>query len=130
LREYPSEPAAAARRRRTAPPAPPAGVPAQSVDSGIARQCSARCAAPPALSRSSFQTAAFQSSRLTQQELQRKKGWLFHQPLCVTQFLWFGLWRLALTAAATGCPPPTFPLICFGLASSRFGIVSANPPLW
>src|SRR5215470_17009270 len=54
--------------------------------------------------------------------LLKKRSWHFRQPLsCLT-----GLLPYRAAAAAAGVP--TFTLICFGFASSRFGIVSVKTP--
>jgi hypothetical protein len=64
--------------------------------------------------------------RVRQPWLLTRRGWRYRQPLA-TSFLPSGSLQRA-PAAAANAGFPTFTLICFGLASSRFGMLSISTP--
>ena len=59
--------------------------------------------------------------------LEKQKGWQFRQPVLLFEFRLVQPYYLAPAAAATA-GAPTLTLICFGLASSRFGMTSVKTP--
>jgi len=58
---------------------------------------------------------------------EKQKGWQPRQPVLLIDFRLVQPYYLAPAAAATA-GVPTLTLICFGLASSRFGMTSVKTP--